>query len=37
MIIVFMLELSNAFVKLKKFVMEILVAFWVQIIVILLW
>lgn len=32
-----MLELSDAFVKLKKFVMEILVAFWVQIIVILLW
>ena len=34
MIIVLMFELSYAFVKLAKLVMEILVAFWVQIIVI---
>ena len=37
MIVVLVFELSYAFVKLAKFVMEILVAFWVQIIVVQFW
>jgi hypothetical protein len=36
MVVVFVLELGHAFVKLAKLVIEILVGFWVGIIVILL-